>query len=132
MSPESANSVGILIVDDDPQLRSAVSRVLRDAGYRVMQARNASDALSQIKSKTVDLLLTDVIMPRSSGIELAQMASAISPRTQVLYMSGHPEDPHIRALMGNANFLEKPFNPDELIQAVRRVLASPLPSRVAS
>jgi DNA-binding NtrC family response regulator len=114
----------VLVVDDDPQLRTAVGRILRSAGYAVSEVRNAADALAIARRGThIDLLLTDIILPRTSGIELARMIRALDAGTRVLYMTGHAEDPHVIALTTEGEILRKPFGADRLLQTVSSTLA---------
>ena len=110
----------ILLVEDEELVRIMLQESLEEAGYRVLQARHGESALDQIARHPgpVHLLVTDVIMPRLSGPELAARITAIRPGIKVLYVSGYPR----RELAQTVNFLKKPFTPDELVREVRRVL----------
>jgi DNA-binding NtrC family response regulator len=128
---EEVDSQGpvVLVVDDDPQLRTAILRVLRSAGIAAAAARNSADALDTIRrSNSIFVLLTDIILPRGSGLELAGLAVAFRPELRVIYMSGHPEDPHVKALKGQSNFLQKPFDIESLVSMVRGLIPGPGPS----
>jgi signal transduction histidine kinase/CheY-like chemotaxis protein len=103
----------ILIVDDEGTVRDLLAQLLADAGYRVSVAGSAREA--QALDQSFDLLLTDVVMPETSGPELAQMIDA----RHVLFMSGYDQDALARA---NIPFLQKPFSRDELMHAVRAIL----------
>jgi hypothetical protein len=116
----------VLVVEDEPMLRSVLLRTLRGAGYTVLEATNGVDAL--LKCQTCeggfDLLLTDVVMPQMGGRELAEKITALYPRIQVLYMSGYTENAivHHGVLEAGLTFLQKPFVPDELLRRVRQLL----------
>jgi two-component system, cell cycle sensor histidine kinase and response regulator CckA len=116
----------ILLVEDDPSLRSVVRFFLEHSGYSVLDADNGVDALfigSQYKGP-IHLLFTDVEMSPMSGPELAEQLLQHRPRTQVLFMSGnHSEEQMLEGMcLLNARFLGKPFNPKALGAAVKEVL----------
>lgn len=118
----------VLLVEDEPLVRDMVERVLRRAGYSVLTARSGADALAIVDDHegAVDLLLTDVVMPRMSGPEVAQKLREDRPELPVLYMSGYADDAlgsHGIEASGVA-FLRKPFKPDELAHKIREVLQS--------
>jgi DNA-binding NtrC family response regulator len=118
----------ILVVEDDELLRDLVVRMLQDAGYQVIEAKNAEAALDIVKASKagIDLLLTDAIMPGKSGAELLQQAKSIRPELHSLLMSGYTGD--LVALRGGrlpqASFLEKPFTRRSLLGKVRSALRS--------
>ena len=116
----------ILLVDDQDDLRSVARDVLAAAGYTVLAAQDGPAALrlAQDTPGTIELLLTDVVMPQLSGRELAEELLRLRPETKVLYMSGHTDDTilhHGVSEFGIA-FLPKPFRPALLLQTVRGVL----------
>jgi CheY-like chemotaxis protein len=82
----------ILVVEDESAVRQIALRILRHRGYTVLEARSPSEARAQCREHgpTVDLLLTDVVMPECSGLQLAQELTQQYPRMQVAYMSGYP------------------------------------------
>jgi nitrogen-specific signal transduction histidine kinase/ActR/RegA family two-component response regulator len=116
----------VLVVEDDESIRKLVQRVLTSAGYRVLTAANAAEARSLCEShkETLDLLLTDVVLPSQSGPELAAELPQIVPGLPVLFMSGYAE----RAAWATArlepgmNFIAKPFTVEVLIRMVREIL----------
>jgi signal transduction histidine kinase/ActR/RegA family two-component response regulator len=120
----------VLLVEDEPPLRVLARRCLERAGYRVLEAGGAEEALtvSARHSGAIDLLLTDVVMPQVSGKELAERLSAIRPETRVLFMSGYTDD--IVAQHGvldpGTELLQKPFTPEGLTRRVREVLDRPV------
>jgi CheY-like chemotaxis protein len=100
--------------------------VLRRSGYHVLEAPGALAALelSRAHPGRIDLLLTDVVMPRMSGRELAERLGPLRPDLSVLYMSGYTDDAVIRhgVLGADTAFLQKPFTPAALVQRVRETL----------
>jgi len=116
----------ILVVEDDVSLRELTVEILQDAGYRVIEARNAEKALDLIKASNpgIDLLLTDVIMPGKTGVELLEQAKVICPSLRYLFMSGYTGNlVALRgALMQETSFLEKPFTRISLLKKVNSVL----------
>ena len=116
----------ILLVEDEQSVRTLAQTVLQRCGYRILTAEDAPSALSQVEAHTlpIDLLLTDVVMPRMSGRELAETMASLQPKAKVLFMSGHMDDAILRhgVLTAEIPFLQKPFTPDVLAQKVRDVL----------
>jgi len=101
--------------------------VLQMNGYTVLTAANAKEALDIHSQKaTIHLLLTDVVMPGTSGRKLAEQLKAIDPQLKVLYMSGYTDDTAVlrAAFEERIHFLQKPFSPDALAEKVREVLDS--------
>jgi CheY-like chemotaxis protein len=123
-TPAKGGAETILLVEDDPWIRELARRILRDLGYHVIECASASEALKRTDTKTVDLLLTDVIMPQISGPELARLLSAGRPHMAVLFMSGYAEDEivHRGVVDPGVSLLPKPFGPDSLARAVRKQL----------
>ena len=120
------SSETILLVEDEPAVRRLARRALEAQGFRILEAANGHEAL-EICEKHVtelDMLLTDVVMPRMSGVELASRLTAIDPGLRVLYMSGYTEDAlgQRGVLSPETAFLNKPFTPATLVEAVRAVL----------
>jgi CheY-like chemotaxis protein len=120
--PDGPGHGTILLVEDEEAVRAVARRVLVRAGYRVIDAAKASEALFQARQPGVriDLLLTDLVMPGVSGERLYDELVAERPRLKVLFMSGYSEQRHVHA--GRANFMQKPFSPDVLTARVRAVL----------
>jgi two-component system cell cycle sensor histidine kinase/response regulator CckA len=122
-------SGAVLIAEDRVELRELLERSLVESGYEVIAAENIDHALAVLadRDRHLDALLTDVVMPRMSGVELAARAVELRPGLKVLYMSGYAPDPQHRALFASdrAAFLQKPFSPDELAERLAALLRGP-------
>jgi two-component system cell cycle sensor histidine kinase/response regulator CckA len=116
----------LLLVEDDERLRTLARNVLRRAGYRVLDAANAGEALLVCEQHdgAIDVMVTDVVMPRMSGHQLAIRLRGTRPSMRVLYVSGYTDDTvlHHGVESGQLAFLGKPFTPTALIKKVREVL----------
>ncbi len=121
----------ILVVDDERAVRALVLRVLLRSGYCVLEAGNGEEALAVAERHRgpIDLLLTDVVMPRMGGRELAERLTAARPALRVLFVSGYTEDDVVRhgVSQDQVHFLPKPLSPSVLTQKVRDVLDGPPP-----
>ena len=112
----------ILVVDDDDDLRSVATIALNSLGYQVLETGDPLKAIQLVKAHSVDLLLTDVIMPLMKGTDLADRVQATSPRTKVVLMSGYMT---ADIAPSGRPFLAKPFAIDALSQRVRDTLKRP-------
>ena len=119
----------ILLVEDDPQLRQLSSSVLAHCGYNVLVASTPEEGLAICKANHNDirLLVTDVVMPRMNGRQLAERVSVMRPKIRVLYISGYTDNAivHYGVLDTGLWFLPKPFTLSSLVAKVREVLDSP-------
>jgi len=116
----------ILVVEDQEGLRTLMCEILSRNGYTVWAAGNGSEALllAAEHSTRIDLMITDLVMPKMGGREVAEGLPDSHPETKVLYMSGYVEDLNELLASGHA-FIDKPFSPDALLQKVREVLDAP-------
>jgi two-component system, cell cycle sensor histidine kinase and response regulator CckA len=126
----------VLLVDDDPLVRSAARAVLDRYGYAVIEAEDGEQAMSLSGSYAgeIHLLLTDVVMPHLNGRRLAARLGRLRPHMRVLYMSGYTDDTAVRhgVIVGEVAYLQKPFTPASLALMVREALDRPeLLARVA-
>jgi len=115
----------VLVVEDEDTVRDLVCRMLSDAGYDVIEARDGTEAVRRVKDrKSVHLLLTDVVMPEMSGRMVRDRIVALHPDIKVLYMSGYTDDvvAHQGVLEAGVHFLKKPFNARTLAAKVREAL----------
>jgi two-component system cell cycle sensor histidine kinase/response regulator CckA len=117
----------VLLVEDEAGVRALAKRVLESAGYRVFEATDGEDAerVFAQHAESIDLLLTDVVMPGCGGPELLGRLQGRSPAVKVLYMSGYTEQSaaHKAGIDRGAPFVQKPFTAAELIRHVREALA---------
>jgi two-component system cell cycle sensor histidine kinase/response regulator CckA len=123
----------ILLVEDEAQVRTVASRILRTYGYQVIEASTASEAVLVCNSHptAIDLLVTDVVMPKISGPELALQLSRIRPEMLVLYMSGYTDHTALQhgLLREDVAYLQKPITPTSLATKVRDVFERRVGSR---
>ena len=124
--PPRGRSETILLVEDEDTVRTVMRESLQRSGYQVLEARNAGEALLICEQHTglIHLMLTDLVMPRMSGSELAERLEPWHPEMKVLYVSGYTNHSIVHDGLTNPNkaFLEKPFTPTELARKVRQVL----------
>ena len=118
----------IFVVEDSQSLRKLIRLLLEGVGYQVLDSGVPDEALSMAKNHVggLPLLITDVVMPGMSGIQLTKEFAKIRPETKFLYTSGYADDAIARhgGLASGASFLEKPFTRDTLLRKVRRILDS--------
>jgi CheY-like chemotaxis protein len=122
------NSRGVaVVVEDEASVRSMVSRVLEEDGFRVLQAENGEDALRVIEQAHLDgalrLVVTDLAMPVMGGRELSERLAALGHRVPLLFMSGYTSDDVVRRglLAAGQDFLQKPFSPEVLSDRVHQL-----------
>jgi signal transduction histidine kinase/DNA-binding response OmpR family regulator len=124
--PAPRGAETILVVEDEDAVRKLVVSVLSGLGYGVLQASEGMEALeaARVNAGGIDLLLTDVVMARMGGRELASRLRLLNPSIRVAYMSGYTEEAIVRhgVLDAEAHFLQKPFSPGALARRIREVL----------
>lgn len=123
--PQEAGGV-VLVVEDEALVRDLVCRTLRRAGYTVLLAENGEEALrvSGAFPDPIDLMVTDVIMPRMGGRELADRITGFRPDLPILFVSGYASEANDASVMrsAGAGYLQKPFTPSTLLERVRELL----------
>jgi PAS domain S-box-containing protein len=115
----------VMVVEDHSEVRQFATAILKSLGYRVIEAESGAEALMLFeRNERVDLLLTDVVMPGTSGPELAAHMERLRPGIKVLYMSGYTADKiaHIGTLDPKVDFIQKPFSSSHLGSKVREIL----------
>ena len=116
----------ILLVEDDPHVQRIVRNILHKSRYRVLPASGGEEALelAKVENGTIDLLLSDLVMPGTSGRELAEQIQELRPDIAILYMSGYTDDVVVRrgVLEAGMAFIQKPFGAEALALRVREVL----------
>jgi two-component system, cell cycle sensor histidine kinase and response regulator CckA len=124
-----ANAETILLVEDEPEVRTLAREFLEEHGFRVLTAPSGSAALDLVEREegSIHLLVTDVVMPHMSGLELASRATAVRPSLKVLYMSGLMGKTVVYegVVVPGAVVLHKPFTSEDLARKVREVLDGP-------
>jgi signal transduction histidine kinase/ActR/RegA family two-component response regulator len=134
--PPVARGETVLLVEDEPRVRAVTSRILEQAGYRVLEATGVAQAvkLTRGEHKPIELLLTDMVLPDGSGADVAERVVALRPGIRVLFVSGYTDDPALRRGISESEveFLSKPFTADRLLARVRQVLDAPAPARAQS
>jgi DNA-binding NtrC family response regulator len=127
--PSARESETIFLVEDEAAVRVAARRILNRFGYHVIEAPGAEEALAlAVKHpEPVHLLLTDIVMPRMNGRELAKVFTRLHPEVRVVFMSGYTDDEVLRRDVFHAEswYLQKPFSPDVLGRKVREALDGP-------
>lgn len=120
--------LGILLVEDDRDLRFLVGRTLRRAGYQVFEAAHGLEALEMVREEGAlpHLLLTNVVMPHMGGVELARKLRERDPELPVVFLSGYPESSLTRAgqVPEGYVFIQKPFLARDLFEILRNILSS--------
>ncbi len=123
VKPSASPIRRILLAEDDEAMRAFLARALDKAGYEVVSFNNGADALERLKQEPFTLLLTDIVMPRMDGIELARRASSLDPDIKIMFITGfaavtlnsetQPKDSRV---------LSKPFHLRDLVREVDKLL----------
>jgi CheY-like chemotaxis protein len=119
----------ILLVEDESMILSLGQKMMEHLGYRVLAANKPSEALrlAEAHADTIDLLITDVVMPEMTGRELADRLRSVQPDLKVLYMSGYTANviAHHGVLEEGISFLQKPFSVQDLANMIREAIGTP-------
>ena len=123
----------ILVAEDEEVVRSVISRLLRSHGYRVIEAVDGQDAIDKFRNESghIDLVLTDMVMPRRSGLDIYDVVSGFRQGTKVIFTSGYAADviDQKRVTEQHLQLLAKPVRPTVLLETIRRVLDDKTPPR---
>ncbi|HEX2730553.1 MAG TPA: response regulator [Polyangiaceae bacterium] len=126
VADQTVRSATVLLVENDPALRSVIARVLRQSGHRVLEAENSFGAVrvAEEAETRIDLLLTDVVIPGETGLQLANRLRSKDQSLRVLFVSGQGTDLLADEDLegGGAGCLEKPFTPSRLLEAVQALI----------
>lgn len=127
MIEQSASRLTVLVVDDDPLMLRMLCVVLRRSGYEVVDAACAAEALRIAEDGVqFQLVVTDLMMPGMSGVDLWHRLKSLRPAVPVLLISGgSPTDLETHVVPLELPFLPKPFKPDEIVQAIERLIGAP-------
>jgi two-component system, NtrC family, response regulator HydG len=122
--PSSQMAGSILVVDDEPELCQALSRLLTRHGFQTLTAHNGEEALDVMRREQVPLVLSDLMMPKMNGVELLKAAKVVSPSTEMVIVTGHgTTETAVEAMkMGAYDFIEKPFTASTALKVVRKAL----------
>ena len=123
-APDEMAGATILIVDDEPELCRALSKLLGRNGYAVVTAGNGEEALQVLRRQEIHLVLSDLQMPRMGGLDLLKAAQIISPSTEFVIITGHGSiETAVDAMKSGAyDFIEKPFSTSTTLKVVRKAL----------
>lgn len=124
----------ILVIDDEPAVRYALTRILESSGFQVTTATDGLRGMSQFRLWQPDLVITDLIMPEQEGMQTIQQLRKIDPDVKILAISGGSRLVNVDFLqvarrLGADDVLAKPFNSQDLLFTVRRLLGQPDPTQ---
>jgi PAS domain S-box-containing protein len=128
--PPVGGTETILLVEDEEKVRKLLAEILHTGGYRVLPASGVEEALELCEGHRgpIQLLITDMIMPRMNGLELSRRFAALRPSARMLFMTGYTGENPLPAMIVPSAFLQKPFEPEALLHKVRETLdAAELP-----
>ncbi|MFZ0886389.1 MAG: ATP-binding protein [Candidatus Acidiferrales bacterium] len=122
----------VLLAEDEEAVRELAGEFLRSNGYRVIEGKDGLDALEKAEqeSEPIDVLVTDVVMPRMRGTELAQRLKRVYPAIKIVYMSGYLEHNGEDSFVAGSAQLQKPFSRDTLLNKLREVTGEPIKHRL--
>jgi two-component system, cell cycle response regulator CpdR len=125
-SPKQTAAARILLAEDDDSMRGFLERALQRAGHEVASFANGQEAFERLQIEPFSLLLTDIVMPRMDGIELARRASELHPELKIMFITGFAAVTlnNDQAAPKDARVLSKPFHLKDLVREVDRLLAA--------
>ena len=125
-SPSDTPTATILVVDDEPSVRSLIEKILTMRGYAVLGAADAQEALQLNREQEVDAVVTDVMLPSMKGPELVEKLRLHRPRLRALFISGFTSDTLVEGGLSRENvaFVQKPFTGEALASRLRELLNS--------
>jgi CheY-like chemotaxis protein len=112
----------VLLVEDEAAVRKVIGSLLGEAGYQVVEVENGAEALDLLEGSAVDLVLSDVSMPKMTGSELARTMAAKHAKVPIVLMAGHSDSSPVGV---DLDILQKPFGRDELLRAVGTKIRPP-------
>ncbi|HHT9134626.1 MAG TPA: response regulator [Candidatus Avalokitesvara rifleensis] len=129
-----SNKHTILVVDDDPEIVTLLSKILLNEGHNVMDAQNGRKALRKVEKGGIDLVILDLIMPEMGGIEVLKRLGDMAPKSAVIVLTGHGDLQTAREAMmlGAYEYITKPFDADFVKAVVRRALRNGPASAVSA
>lgn len=119
------NPRSVLLIDDNDQIRALLRRVLEEAGYFVLDAANGREGLRQFRQTPVALVITDLVMPDSDGLEVTMTLRRESPHVKIIVLTGGSGEPNlleVAKLLGVHRTMKKPIEMTELLEAVQQEL----------
>src|SRR5262245_53635983 len=125
-SPDRRSLDTILVVDDEPSIRSLLNRFLSKSGYTVLESADGRDALEQLRQSNVDLIISDIVMPERDGLEILRSLRKDFARLKVIVMSGAFDGRFLRTaeMLGAHATLQKPLKINLVLDTIRQVLAA--------
>ncbi len=114
----------ILIVDDEPDLRTLLAHVLQNAGYEVKEASDGEEAINNLKNQKYDLALLDIQMPLVNGIQVLKYIKQNTPKTKAIMLTGYADLKHAMEAkeFGAKDFIGKPYKIEDILLTVENVL----------
>lgn len=115
----------ILVVDDEADIRNALSGELNREGYQVFSASDGKEAITALTGKAIDVVLLNINMPKSDGFQVLEFVREKMPRTKVIMLSAFADLNNVfkSKMLDARDFIPKPYTPDDVIKAIKRVLA---------
>ena len=123
LNPSHLPKRRIVLAEDDESMRGFLERALERAGYEVVSFANGAEAFERLEKESFTLLLTDIVMPRMDGIELARRASELDPDLKIMFITGFAAVTLNNDAPKDARVLSKPFHLRDLVREVDRLLA---------